>query len=178
MKSKLLPDLVKCAVLALVSLGLGLAVNLIRPEPLPIVYVRPAQQLLNEQEGSNGARMSDEWLPGVHVIDLVKMQDIVASKSAFIADARPDLFFEFGHIPGAKNLAEKNFDADYRRLMDEITAASQNGLPVLIYCANTHCPDAGKVSGKLQDLGISTILIFEGGYQEWESAGLKIEEAK
>lgn len=182
MKSKLLLDLAGCAILALLALGTGMVFNRVRSEPLPLLYVRPAQRLLNvagaaeSPQTKNGEgdaqKPASEWPVGLHVVELVKMREIVAQQSALIVDARPDLFFEFGHIPGARNLSEKNFEADYRRLESEMADALQDATPVLIYCSNLHCPDAGKVSARLRALGFPTILVFEQGYQEWEAACL------
>ena len=73
-----------------------------------------------------------DWEPGLHLIDLEQMSRIVDDQSAIIVDGRPDLFFEFGHIPGAENLACKEFDEDYQRLEKRLKPAKEGTVPLVI----------------------------------------------
>lgn len=155
--------------LFLFSIGVGLPVNSMRTKPLPLVYQAPASgfhRLLSEHS----------WNPGITVIDVSAAQTLVEQRAALVLDARPDLFYEFGHLPGAMNLSKKNFATDYERCLSKITEAEAAGVPLLLYCAHEHCEDAAKVAGELEKKGHQIILIYEGGFDEWERLGLKIEK--
>lgn len=100
--------------LLVVAVSCALALNMIRSRPLSLIYERPSQGIANARAGITA--MSGNWDSGINIIDLKMTGDLVDEKNAIIVDARSDLFFEFGHIPGAKNLARKTFDSDYVRL--------------------------------------------------------------
>jgi rhodanese-related sulfurtransferase len=156
--------------LFLLSIGIGLAVNSVRPEHLPLVYQAPAAGFQRLESGQL-------WNPGITVIDVSTAKMLVEQRAALVLDARPDLFFEVGHLPGAWNLSKKNFATDYGKCLPKITEAEAAGVPLLLYCAHEHCEDAAKVAGELEKKGHQIILIYEGGFDEWERLGLKIEKS-
>lgn len=155
--------------LLLFSIGIGLGVNSLRPVPLPLIYQTPSSGFKRSENGQS-------WNPGISVIDVAAVQVLVGQKAALILDARPDLFYEFGHLPGAMNLSKKTFATDYEKCLPKITEAEAAGVPLLVYCAHEHCEDAAKVAGELEKKGHQIILIYEGGFDEWERLGLKIDK--
>jgi len=94
----------------------------------------------------------------------------VESKSALILDARPSVFFEQGHIPGALNLARDDFARDYRRLSPRLKAATDK--PIIVYCSGGECHDSRLVANALLTLGFSDVRVYTGGWEEWQGAGL------
>lgn len=155
--------------LFLLSIGGGLAANALRSEPLSLVYESPAAGFRRLENGPS-------WNQGISVVDIATAQMLVKQRAALVLDARPDLFYEFGHLPGAMNLSKKTFATDYEKCLPKITEAEAAGLPLLLYCAHEHCEDAAKVAGELEKKGHQIILIYEGGFDEWERLGLKIEK--
>jgi rhodanese-related sulfurtransferase len=172
-KMKNLPQYLRNGLLSLglflFSIGVGISVNLMRPESVPLVYEAPASGFQRLESGQ-------AWKPGITVIEIDTAQTLVEHRAALVLDARPDLFFEFGHLPGALNLSKKNFAEDYKKSLPKITEAEAVGVPLLLYCAHEHCKDASEVARELEKKGHRVILIYEGGYDEWERLGLKIEK--
>ena len=46
---------------------------------------------------------------------------------------------------------------------------------VIVYCAGPHCPQSGYAAEKLQSLGYTNVLAYEGGLEEWKGAGRGVE---
>jgi len=161
--------------LLLLSAGVGLGINALRSDPLPLVYEPPGAKFDAGEFAAGTA--GDAWASGIHLVDLATTRRLVEERAALVLDARPDLFYEFGRLPGAENLARKNFEADFERLAPLLDQAREARAPLLLYCAHQHCDDASEVAERLADSGHETILIFEGGYREWEEANLKIAKS-
>lgn len=154
--------------LFLFSICVGLGLNSLRSFPLPLVYQAPVSRF---QRAENKQLSS----PGITVIDVATAQSLVAPKAALVLDGRPDLFFEFGLLPGAFNLSKKNCVCDNEKISPKIVGAAA-GVLLLLYCAHAHCEDASKVAGELEETGHQFIPIYKGGYDEWERHGLKSEK--
>ena len=113
------------------SIGIGLGINSVRPEPLPFSYQAPASGFHRLENGQS-------WNPGISVVDIATARTLVEQRAALVLDARPDLFFKFGRLPGAINLSPKNFVTDYENCLPKITEAEAMGVPLLLYCAHEH----------------------------------------
>jgi len=47
--------------------------------------------------------------------------------------------------------------------------------PIAVYCAGPKCPQSRLAAEKLQGLGYTDVVAYEGGLEEWEKAGLPVE---
>src|SRR5271154_3672733 len=111
---RILRDLVGVAVLAIASLAVGFRMNRRSPDPLPVVYQTPEQRF--DAELTTLVSAPPFKIAPAATVGLEKFRSAVERKSALILDARPSVFFERGHVPGATNLARDDFAHDYRRL--------------------------------------------------------------
>jgi rhodanese-related sulfurtransferase len=160
--------LVGVAILALVCLAAGQVVNQFSPAPLPLVYQTPEQRF-DAQLAALVTAPPFKIAPTAIVL-LPEFRSAVETKSALILDARPKVFFERGHVPGALNLARDNFVRDYRRLSVTLRTAADK--PIIVYCSGGDCHDSRLVANALLTLGLSNVSVFTGGWQEWSGAGL------
>lgn len=46
---------------------------------------------------------------------------------------------------------------------------------IVVYCAGPHCPQSSYAAEKLQSLGYTNVLAYEGGLEEWKGAGHAVE---
>ena len=89
-----------------------------------------------------------------------------------LIDVRPAFHFHAGHIGGAVNLPARKFAAWFPAERPRLEAAAAAGRPVVVYCTDTQCPDAGKVAGSLAERGIP-VSIYPGGWEEWRAVGIE-----
>ena len=89
-------------------------------------------------------------------------------------DVRPGIYYSFGHIPGAVCWPKGSYEAHLSAREAEIRAAIAAKRPVVIYCTDPACPDSTTIANRLAARGHS-VVILEGGYEEWKTAGLPTE---
>ena len=161
-------DLAMVIVLAMVASGAGLSINHFSSKPLPIVYQTPKQRF--DQELTMLVAAAPFAIAPAATVDLSQFRNAVTNKSALILDARPAVFFERGHVPGALNLSRDDFSHDYRRL-DGVLKAAQ-GEAIIVYCSGGECHDSRLIANALLSLGFSDVSVYTGGWDEWSDAHL------
>jgi rhodanese-related sulfurtransferase len=146
----------------------ALAMNRLSAHPLPIVYQTPEQRF--DTELTTLVSAPPFKIAPAATVRLPEFRSDVESKHALILDARPSVFFEQGHVPGALNLARDDFARDYRRLSPALKATTDK--PIIVYCSGGECHDSRLVANALLTLGFSDVRVFTGGWEEWQAAGL------
>jgi 3-mercaptopyruvate sulfurtransferase SseA len=171
-----------------VSVVGALAFNVLREKPLSICakYQTKAERIAeqaktvgfeNFQNALALTRAKNAGATGV--VDKAELEKIVArtaqgesasgasNTSVLIIDARSDLFFAQGHIPGAENISVEFFERDLANVRGKIAAAKR----LVVYCDAADCPLSEVVVVRLRKAGIKTqIGIYQGGWQEWRGA--------
>jgi rhodanese-related sulfurtransferase len=156
-------DLGRVFLIAVLSLAAGLSVNRFSPRRLPLVYQTPEQRF--DAELTSLVSAPPFAIAPAAAVGLAEFRSAVESKSARIVDARPSVFYEQGHVPGAVNLARDDFAHDYKRLSAVLNAAGDK--PILVYCAGGECHDSRLVANALVSLGFGDVKVFMGGWEEW-----------
>ena len=109
--------------------------------------------------------------------DIIEIEDakrlVIANKAIWI-DTRPKRFYEEGHIPGAINIPLPG-PINYRR---QIFEKWEKDRLIINYCSNISCPIAKHLTTEMKFIGFTHVKVFEGGYEEWESAGLPLEKSR
>jgi rhodanese-related sulfurtransferase len=109
--------------------------------------------------------------PGVRMITLQETEDLWRSGAATVLDARAAVFFERGHIPGARNVpAGGDLPADLTGGAGDRT--------VLVYCEGGDCQSSLALARRLHDGGFKDIRVFSGGWEAWSGAGLPEEKTE
>jgi len=133
-------------------MGAGMALNFLRPDPLPLAYKPRAQRLPAE------SRIPTVSLAGITSAD--------RNKTSVFIDAREPDFFEGGHLPGAINIpASRVAGGDFGGL------ASDPATPLIVYCSGGDCPDSYRVASALVAKGFQNVSVFAGGWDEWSASG-------
>ncbi len=167
-------------VMAVVAVGSGFGINRFRREPLPLIYLSKTDRLqrsvvrLADSHPDGGISAPTLTRPSAEpeTIDLARFHDLLENGS-IVLDARPELFYRVGHVPGARSLSRAAFESDYARLRAFLEPHRAQTL--VIYCAGDECEDSRMVASALQKLGYPQVLIFAGGWDEWRQAGLPEE---
>ena len=111
--------------------------------------------------------------PGVITeIDLGYLLELRDDGKVLLIDVRPSLFHAMGHIPGAVSLPKKKFEAVWPEQEAQVAAAVAAGKVVVLYCANSRCPDGYAVAKMLAPKGYD-VSIYKNGWEEWKMAGFE-----
>jgi rhodanese-related sulfurtransferase len=164
---RILRDLGGVALLAIASLAAGLVMNRLSNR-LPLVYQTPEQRF--DAELTTLVTAPPFKIAPAAIVALPQFRSAVETRSALILDARPSVFFEQGHVPGALNLARADFARDYRHLSPALKAAIDK--PIIVYCSGGDCHDSRLVANALLSLGFSNVSVFTGGWEAWSAARL------
>jgi rhodanese-related sulfurtransferase len=83
---------------------------------------------------------------------------------AVIVDARPARKFKKGHVPGAINISDREFD-------DKLDLLPKDKSTELIYyCGGYKCPLSSKSAAKAVAQGYTNVKLFQAGYPAWKAA--------
>jgi rhodanese-related sulfurtransferase len=88
-------------------------------------------------------------------------------------DARPEIFYRLGHVPGALSLARDDFENAYAQLKERLE--KDKNQPLIIYCSNSSCEDSHLVQSALLKLGYVNVAVFSGGWATWTQEKLPEE---
>lgn len=146
-------------VMSAAGLLLGLGINAVSPESLPI-FSTPEQFSVEMDESIqvSSSEIMDLWVSG----------------EAMFIDARSEEAYATGRIPGAFSLPYKGFEDDGVPEMVDYLPRDQL---LVIYCDGADCHASQVVYDRLIELGFlpERMKIFHGGWTEWKSIGGEVE---
>src|SRR5262245_31798214 len=98
-------DLASVLTLALLAAVAGLVLNRFRSQPLPLVYASRSDRM-EQAVRTIAGKPADEPMTTVpetsaRKISLEEFKEAVERKEAMILDARPEVLYQLGHVPGA-----------------------------------------------------------------------------
>ena len=128
-------ELTGLGLMTLGSLCIGLLVNELRQNSLPLIYAFPSERLGRTVEGlASPSATPGRW----QSIELDGLQERVSSRRDLVIDARPAGFYQAGHIPGAINLPREDFGKIYPKVRALIETAE--GQEIIVYCSRGRLP--------------------------------------
>jgi rhodanese-related sulfurtransferase len=148
-------------IILLFSLGMGLAVNTLRLNPLPLVG-----------DWSYGALSSK----GERDIPTISLEDATVkflSGEPLFLDARSSADYQSGHIKGAVNLPVH--DADFGERLQAFSLKANHGKELIVYCDGIGCSLSPELASVLKGLGYGDVKILINGWTEWMMAGMPFE---
>jgi rhodanese-related sulfurtransferase len=162
------------AILATSALCIGLVINQFRDVPMSFVY-QSKETRLNEAvlRIRTAACPAGTMAPQDGPISLSDFRVLVETKTGIILDARPEIFYRLGHVPGAVSLPRDDFENAYGKLNALLSHQDQQ---LAVYCSGSSCEDSDLVRTALHKLGYTHVLLFKGGWDEWTEAGLPQEK--
>lgn len=104
-------------------------------------------------------------------IDAHELNDIMEREDDWVLlDVLPREHYEDEHVPGANNIP-----LDGGGFIDQVRGVTESpDDKVIVYCANTECELSPQAARALEDAGYTNVLDFEGGVEEWKSAGYEV----
>lgn len=154
-------------VLAL-SLVVGLAVNALSPRGIP---------LMGQWDPDAGVVMADpDKFSRTRALELgnpLKLRRMIQSGNLVLIDARQEISYDQGHLPGALSFPLYDFNKNLAALRQAVSS----DLPVVVYCSGVSCQDSHKFAEKLVSLGLENVMVYSGGFQEWAEMGFEVEKS-
>jgi len=126
---------------------------------------------------SNISDRKISYIDLTRAVELYDKQQREDDTALFIDTRKPEQYHE-GHIPGARNL--RTPDIDLRFGSDPALERYKN---LIIYgenpgTANTHAMAKRMIEAGYNGFVKKRVKVFLGGWNEWESTGLPIEDSK
>ena len=94
------------------------------------------------------------------------------SKKTIFLDAREPEDYSSGHIRAAINLPFERLDEYWGKVVDSLPKSGE----IVTYCSGDECESSLFLGRELVARGYNKILVFYGGWREWEKARLPIEK--
>lgn len=132
---------------------------------LPLTYSTTAL-------GANEAavQVKDGYYKNLVGFDFVRQNvDIPLKKGVMIIDSRPAARqYDPGHIPGAINIPDSQFDKQVSKLPEDKTTL------LLFYCGGLDCMLSHNSAAKAEKLGYTNIQVYPAGMPEWKAKGEQV----
>jgi len=97
-------------------------------------------------------------------ISLAKAVIILKNEMSIIVDARDKSSFMDGHIPGAINFFEKDFD----ELIDNFLSENDTDIIIITYCDGDQCDLAQTLAEKFSSAGYTNVFYLKNGWSKWK----------
>lgn len=102
-------------------------------------------------------------------IDRDAVRTAIDAGTATVVEALPAPYYDDAHLPGARNLPHDSDEATIAALLPDHDAT------VVVYCSNLACQNSTVLSRRLAQLGYTDVREYEGGKEDWITAGLPVE---
>ncbi|KAA3633856.1 MAG: rhodanese-like domain-containing protein [Calditrichaeota bacterium] len=160
-------------ILLIVSLIFSLGVNLVSPNKIP--YIGSYREL-SSGDGPIVPPTAEEGDPPFIAIDVAEMEHSMGK--AMFVDARDDIEFYCGTIPGSVNipfdyLPEENTDQYIDSMMNNVSKDT----PIIVFCSGEECDLSLHLARNMQYYGYTNLSIFFGGAREWENFNLELQRS-
>jgi rhodanese-related sulfurtransferase len=103
-------------------------------------------------------------------LELATLKKLYAANAALVIDAREAADYAGGHISGALSLPYNDAMAEPER----VKKLDPAGRPIVIYCSGGDCELSMDLAKLLVEAGKRRVLVYEGGFPEWQGAGLPV----
>jgi rhodanese-related sulfurtransferase len=141
---------------------LAFGLNLVRQNPVDLSGRAPIPM------EPNALVDNQEVLAGVQEITLDEAIDKFRQGTALFVDARSVDEFLNGHIDGAINIPETNFE----KYIGPFMAANAPETLLITYCEGKSCQLSQRLAEKLILSGFDTVYHLKDGWGEWKRNGL------
>ncbi len=98
------------------------------------------------------------------IIGTETLKELLATDAVALFDVRGDVAYEYNHIPGAKT-------APMGSLSFRVADVMNRNSTVAFYSSGNGCPMASEAAERLESLGFTNVLCYEGGVAGWREAG-------
>jgi rhodanese-related sulfurtransferase len=95
---------------------------------------------------------------------------LLSETPPIVFEALDRMYFDSGHLPGARVLPPSEID----KLVPAQVA--EKDAPIVVYCSSDTCMNSHQAAARLTARGYSNVAVYVGGKKDWKEAGLKLEK--
>ena len=100
----------------------------------------------------------------VREISIDNAYEVLMQGRSLLVDARSESDFEQGHIKGAVNLCEKEFD----EWIDDFLSRTDPETKIITYCDGIHCSLGRELAEKFFSVGYNNVYYLADGLTRWK----------
>ncbi len=116
---------------------------------------------------------SDRSVADIPLLRTAEAERLWGQDTTLFLDVRSRYDYESGHIRGALNLPDEEFESLYPSLRDRLARAGT----LVVYCKSEDCGKSLWSALRLRQQGLQQITIYPEGWNEWSTRGLPISRA-
>ena len=143
---------------------MGLLVNHLRPDGLPLVSDWSVQAQLAEKSGRDDQNK---------VVSIEEAKRAFFSKEVLFLDARPSEVYNAGHIKGARSMPAEQAEEFFEKVMGNVP----KNVMIITYCDGESCALSKDLALYLFFRGYDDVRVLVNGWTRWVEAGLPIAES-
>jgi rhodanese-related sulfurtransferase len=125
---------------------------------------------VRKQEPKRSQPANTESVAGIPLLRLRGAEALWDERSTLFVDVRSATDYDFGHIPGAINLPEEEFEQRFLGLKPRLERAGA----IVVYCKSEDCGKSLWTALRLHNAGFHQTKIYPYGWNEWYNNGLPI----
>jgi len=141
----------------IIALGIGLSVNFLRDQRLPLV-----------PDLSMGVQINSAAVGDDLVIALEDAEALYFNQQAVFLDARSREQYRKGHVEGAKSLPWEDFERRFPQVMSGI---SRDAI-IITYCDGESCNLSRELASALIAKGYDQVRVLVDGWKLWQQFNL------
>lgn len=141
----------------LAAVGLGLAVNTLRPAATHLAWVNDWERHIETQA----------FRAGIPVVFLPGVRERMEGATTVFLDARSAAAYQAGHLPGAFSVPVEELE----QALGDLVAILTPETPLVAYCNDAGCTDGLELAERLKAIGFLQVSLYSGGYEEWAKYG-------
>jgi rhodanese-related sulfurtransferase len=108
---------------------------------------------------------------GILLYRLAEAEALWHDPATWFVDVRSSIDYAYGHIVGALELPEEEFDARFGSIRPQLEQAKT----IIVYCGSRQCARSLRVAIRLRTEGLAQTQIYPAGWNEWFEHQLPIE---
>jgi rhodanese-related sulfurtransferase len=121
------------------------------------------------EETTSGWPSEAELLSGE--LNMGRLRTLMDSENIVLVDARSVVEYAAGRIAGAINIPYDDLIDHYEQLKAKLALDAT----IVCYCQSVTCDQSESLAKELRFMGYTNVLVYRGGWEEWESAGYPVE---
>jgi rhodanese-related sulfurtransferase len=154
---RLPPLWLELAVIVVLAAGLSVAMNRVRPDPLPWVADFAAQA------------KREALRRGLETIDVHGAMVMRGKSGVVFLDARTPGEYFLSHVAQAKNLPQEAIYGDLDAVAKDMGLTADDRL--VVYCGNILCDRSKELAEALRTAGYGFVTVMPDGFDAWQAAG-------